>query len=254
MANKYYTLMLIPERSAAVRRIQLSKTAFYAGALLTLAVMACTAAAAVHYGYVVEQVFENRRLRSENQRLRDRLGGVDKRIGGVEQSLAVVQKMDQKLRSITRLADPRFGMALGPLDGVAPGGQGPAGGSEAELALLGALPADTVEEQDLALGILESRLDGLPEEATRQTASLRQLLGYYHGRDVLLRSTPSVVPTHGWVTSEFGMRDDPYTAERTMHAGLDIAGREGAPVLAPADGVVTFTGIKGGYGNMVVVE
>jgi len=171
----------------------------------------------------------------------------------VEDALSNVRRMEQKLRSITRLSDPRLGLAVGPVEG-APGGQGPAGGTEEERLLLGALPVETVEEQNLALGILDSRLDGLPDEARRQTSTLRQLLGYYQGRETLLRSTPSVYPAHGWVTSEFGVRDDPFTAERIMHAGIDVATREGSPVLAPADGVVTFAGNRGGYGNMVILE
>ncbi|MEW5847864.1 MAG: M23 family metallopeptidase [Myxococcota bacterium] len=256
MANRFYTLLLIPERSAAVRRIQLPKVAVFAGAVAALVGIGVAGSAAIHYAYVVDQVFENRVLREENQRLREKFAVIDRRLSGMEQTVASVQRMDQKLRSITRLSDPRLGLAVGgPMEGAtAPGGQGPAGGSEEELALLAALPADTAEEQDLALGLLDSRLDGLPQEAGRQTASLRQLMAYYEGREVLLRSTPSMFPAQGWVTSEFGVRDDPYTAERTMHSGMDLAGREGSPVLAPADGVVTFAGTKGGYGNLIILE
>lgn len=253
MANRFYTLLLVPERSAAVRRIQVPKALVLVAAIAALGMAGVTVVAAIHYGYVVDQVFENRVLRDENARLRAQFAAMDKRVVTAEDALNNVRRMEQKLRSITRLSDPRLGLAVGPVEG-APGGQGPAGGTEEERLLLGALPVETVEEQNLALGILDSRLDGLPDEARRQTSTLRQLLGYYQGRETLLRSTPSVYPAHGWVTSEFGVRDDPFTAERIMHAGIDVAAREGAPVLAPADGVVTFVGNRGGYGNMVIVE
>jgi murein DD-endopeptidase MepM/ murein hydrolase activator NlpD len=36
-----------------------------------------------------------------------------------------------------------------------------------------------------------------------------------------------------------------------MHQGVDFAAREGAPVLAAADGVVTAAGPDGGYGNLI---
>ena len=61
-------------------------------------------------------------------------------------------------------------------------------------------------------------------------------------------------PARGWVTSDFGIRLDPYTAERVMHKGLDIANSFGAPVMAPADGVVIFAGTEGGYGKVVVID
>ncbi|HLR45730.1 MAG TPA: M23 family metallopeptidase, partial [Deinococcales bacterium] len=39
-----------------------------------------------------------------------------------------------------------------------------------------------------------------------------------------------------------------------MHYGLDINGDTGDPILSATAGVVTFSGWRGGYGNLVVVE
>ena len=69
-----------------------------------------------------------------------------------------------------------------------------------------------------------------------------------------LASTPSVWPARGWVTSDFGQRLDPYTAERVMHEGLDIAAPHGKEVVAPSDGVIIFAGLEGGYGNVLVID
>jgi murein DD-endopeptidase MepM/ murein hydrolase activator NlpD len=49
-------------------------------------------------------------------------------------------------------------------------------------------------------------------------------------------------------TSGFGMRWG------RMHAGTDMAGAYGSPVLATADGVVTQAGWESGYGQMVTVR
>ena len=70
----------------------------------------------------------------------------------------------------------------------------------------------------------------------------------------MLASTPSIWPTRGWVTSDFGTRIDPYTAERKMHEGLDIATPIGQPVYAPSDGTVVFAGTEGGYGKVLVID
>jgi murein DD-endopeptidase MepM/ murein hydrolase activator NlpD len=58
----------------------------------------------------------------------------------------------------------------------------------------------------------------------------------------------------GWISSGFGMRNDPFDGERRMHQGVDIAAPEGTPVRASADGVVEFSGRQPGYGNVVIIE
>jgi murein DD-endopeptidase MepM/ murein hydrolase activator NlpD len=56
------------------------------------------------------------------------------------------------------------------------------------------------------------------------------------------------------VTSSFGMRRHPILGFSRMHQGVDFAAREGAPVLASADGIVTQAGVEGGYGNMIRIR
>ena len=56
------------------------------------------------------------------------------------------------------------------------------------------------------------------------------------------------------VTSNFGMRRHPILGFSRMHQGVDFAAREGAPVLAAADGVVTLAGWDGGYGQLLRIR
>ena len=39
-----------------------------------------------------------------------------------------------------------------------------------------------------------------------------------------------------------------------MHEGLDIAANPGTPVVAPADGMVTYAGYDAGYGKLIVID
>ncbi len=58
----------------------------------------------------------------------------------------------------------------------------------------------------------------------------------------------------GWVSSNYGMRTDPFSGKRTWHNGVDIAGKAGVDVVAIASGIVTFAGTKSGYGKMVEIN
>ncbi len=56
------------------------------------------------------------------------------------------------------------------------------------------------------------------------------------------------MPTQGRVTSEFGMR------KGRAHKGIDIANKSGTPIYAALDGVVVFSGVQRGYGNVILIE
>ncbi|MBE8168379.1 MAG: M23 family metallopeptidase [Shewanella sp.] len=58
----------------------------------------------------------------------------------------------------------------------------------------------------------------------------------------------------GWLSSPFGLRNDPFTGRRAMHKGIDFAGAKGTEVVATAAGVVTWAGSMFGYGNLVEID
>lgn len=55
-------------------------------------------------------------------------------------------------------------------------------------------------------------------------------------------------PVSGTITSRFGRRSS------GVHTGLDIATSSGTPIKAAAGGTVSFSGRKGSYGLMVVID
>jgi murein DD-endopeptidase MepM/ murein hydrolase activator NlpD len=56
------------------------------------------------------------------------------------------------------------------------------------------------------------------------------------------------------ITSNFGVRSDPFRGGAAMHAGVDIPGAYATPIYATADGIVGRSGWVGGYGNLVEIE
>jgi len=152
-----------------------------------------------------------------------------------------VERFDQKLRAITLLSDPERHLAIGPV-----------GAMDAEDRESPSARAMLGEPEDL--GLLRTKLDALSAEAARQEASLQELHAYFEDQKSLLASMPSLWPARGWVTSDFGHRLDPFTADRVLHKGLDIAAAHGTPIMAPSDGTVIFSGMEGGYGKVLVVD
>ncbi|MCF8058507.1 MAG: M23 family metallopeptidase [Bacteriovoracaceae bacterium] len=73
-------------------------------------------------------------------------------------------------------------------------------------------------------------------------------------KDSFLRSTPTLLPTKGWLTSYYGPRISPTSKRLRMHEGVDIGARSGTPIVAAADGRITFAGKKPGFGNFVQID
>ena len=59
---------------------------------------------------------------------------------------------------------------------------------------------------------------------------------------------------NSYITSGFGGRADPFGGGGEFHKGIDFHARIGDPVMAVADGVVSFAGQRSGYGNVVEVD
>ena len=242
MAKKSYTVIVVPDHASTVRRYSLQKSFLYqvGGGLAVLVVILLVGTG--HYFSVAKDAAENRVLRDENLLLRGQLKSIRERIDHIGSTLDRVERFDKKLRAVTLLSDPQRNLAMGPT-AAEPGTQGPPTDAEVLRA--------SVQDSPKVLG---SRLDKLSVEATRQEQSLQELQAYFQDQKSLLASTPSLWPARGWVTSDFGQRLDPYTAERVMHQGLDIAAQHGTQVLSPSDGTVLFAGLEGGYGNVIVVD
>src|SRR5262249_12747600 len=96
-------------------------------------------------------------------------------------------------------------------------------------------------------GVLKDLLQGLESR-------LRFVRKDVERREALSAATPSIWPTHGWITGTFGGRSDPFSGEPAFHQGLDISTDKGQAVVATADGVVESASYTGDYGNFIVVR
>jgi murein DD-endopeptidase MepM/ murein hydrolase activator NlpD len=69
-----------------------------------------------------------------------------------------------------------------------------------------------------------------------------------------LKSVPTSMPAAiMMMSSGFGYRSDPFTGAGAMHSGLDFKGPIGTPILAAADGTISFAGVQSGYGKCVEI-
>lgn len=67
-------------------------------------------------------------------------------------------------------------------------------------------------------------------------------------------SMPFRRPTQARTTSGFGVRFDPFSSRPALHQGQDFAAPLNSPIYAPAPGIVSFVGVRSGYGKTVEID
>jgi murein DD-endopeptidase MepM/ murein hydrolase activator NlpD len=76
-----------------------------------------------------------------------------------------------------------------------------------------------------------------------------------HALEAAAHDLPFAAPTTGTEKSSgFGVRYDPFTSHPAFHSGLDFSGGRMTPIHATAPGVVSFTGVRSGYGQTVEID
>ena len=115
-----------------------------------------------------------------------------------------------------------------------------------------------MNENDLE-GSISSTIKRLSRRMAFQKKSFNDLTNFIRDKEVLLASTPAIQPVSNKnlnrIASGFGYRIDPVYKTIKMHAGLDFATPQGAPIYATADGTVKTAGNSGnGYGNHVIIK
>lgn len=108
--------------------------------------------------------------------------------------------------------------------------------------------AIAVPEVLAAMTDLENQLDN-------REAQLNVLEGVLMNQNLSERVYPTGRPVmSGWMSSYYGRRTDPFTGKPANHRGVDFAGKQGAEIIAVADGVVTWSSKRYGYGEMVEIN
>jgi murein DD-endopeptidase MepM/ murein hydrolase activator NlpD len=237
--TQIFTVIVVSDHSQAIRKFRVPRR-WLRNALYAIGGVAFVALLSIgHYFALLGSASENSVLKEENAQLRSQILLVQEKVAHISATLDRVERFDAKLRTaVTQLQDPERNLAIGPV-----------GNADVEAAIPGPAPA-----AEANLTARPGKLSSLETEAARQEQSLRELQEYFDDQRSLLATTPSIWPTRGWVTSDFGSRLDPWSAERKMHQGLDIASPHGQPVYTPSDGTVVFAGTEGGYGKVLVVD
>ena len=243
MTGERWTFLVVRGEDTPVRQYSVSSRTIrvLAGlaALLSLVLAGFGATAA----FDAAARIQNRQLATRNQALSAELEQFRSRVGRLESTLDALSEKDAHIRTLAGLEtiDPEVMQA-----GV--GGPG-----------LGSLESYPLWEVDSVATknafALSYDLNALERRARLLSSSLDEATDSLQAHRDLLESTPSILPTTGWLTSRYSKsRMHPIHNRPLPHEGVDISAPKGTPIFAAAKGRVVRAGWVVGYGLTVEVD
>lgn len=240
MAFKKISVFLVPEGAKRVKQFRVPRVLLLILFLLFASCIAFFYWTTRDYLAMKAQMPRLAHLEKENEQKKDQFIHLAQRIDMITLRMVELNKFDHKLRVMVNLETRGKNAEFW---GV--------GGSEPVLLD----PNYTMKKihKKLVRKMYRS-LDELDNEIALGKQHKEQLCKFLESQKMLLASTPSIWPAKGWLSSGFGNRISPFTGLKEFHRGIDIATRSGAPIIAPADGIVSQICWDRGYGKTLVVK
>jgi murein DD-endopeptidase MepM/ murein hydrolase activator NlpD len=229
LSAKKFTILVIPEGSHRVRRFGIRRGPLQAGLVVALVLVLTASLLLVDYFRTSLDRRELHHLKAQNRNQQKEMQRLAASLDDLRKELVFLAQNDAKVRVMTQLSKPRNDILLG------------VGG-----------PAE--EDAATEFAAMQRQIDKLRQSIDLRRESQEEIQGFLNDQRSLLAAKPRGLPTRGWTTSVFGMRNSPFSGKPKMHEGLDIAARTGTPVHATADGIVSQSETVDGYGKLVVID
>lgn len=248
---KKLTLVLIPDQAKQIKQYSIPSVLLKIGFFLCFAFSMLLGFFVLDYQNLQTMKAQHERLIAENQHLKGETQLLMSHLEEVKNSLRKVQDYTRKLDEIVNYRVKNVGKTTG-LGSLGEKEQTKINQDDQSFESQSSIPLG-INIDKLILRPAFDSLASIGHRSHQQAIELQQLLATLNQKKSLLSSIPSVLPVKGWITSPFGYRTSPFTGHKSWHKGIDIAAPIGAPILAPADGVVIFAGSKAGFGNFVMI-
>lgn len=243
MAQRRWTVLVVPHSASSSKAVSISTTVLKLVVGVATVVTASALAAAVSVLSHGVDVTRNHQLERENAVLARELDRLGSRVGSLSDTLALISRRDQEIRLVAGLEplDPDVRRA---------GIGGPAGLWPEREELLSAAGANGRR----AFGV-HADLDALIRRANLIATSFKQASDSLQSQVQRLSAMPSIMPTSGFLSSRFSsIRYHPILHENRAHEGVDITAPYGSEVISPAGGRVVKVGWENGYGLAISID
>lgn len=241
MSSRKWTILIVPNDTASPRTISVSERTLRA---LTPAAIVCGLLAVIGLGIGISQLGSGARsVRRENELLVSELTDIRSKLDVLQDTISTMGQREDQLRLLAGLESVD--------SSVREAGIGGPGMPE--------LGRNAIYQSNPSVGRVaygaRVDIDGLIRRANVLAASFTEITDSLSRNNDRMARTPSIMPTAGWLTSHFSRRRlHPLLHIARPHEGIDVAGPMGAPIVAPAAGVVKRVNKETGYGLVLEID
>lgn len=250
--RKDYTILIIPSEAVKVKGIALPH--FLPKILIALLGIAIVICAFSLYDFMVLRIkfVELKKLREDTCFRKSEILYVAEKIALVEDQATKLQELGRQVKKdLKEVEQLKTKMNVSPLALFKKTQlviERKASSREDQVSILD-------KERTALVSQLHQRLLELRKQAFQREHHLQEIQKFLQVRKSILLAIPSLWPVSGRITSGFGeIRLVDSSGGTRPHMGMDIASPIGTPILAPADGVVSFTGWELTYGRLICID
>jgi len=211
--------------------------AFFAGSYYSLEYSSNTVALMYQKAKMVHHEEINRQhamIDDAKREAQNNLDALAARLSTLQGHIMRLDALGDRLAKMAKLED----IVFNPGEPIGMGGQYPEG-----------------QQTSLQVSDFVEQLEQLGKEIDDRSDKLVAMETMLMDKSVQTKTLPEGVPiVSGWISSLFGWRADPINGKREFHEGIDFASSENTQVMAVASGIVTWSGLRSGYGNMVEIS
>lgn len=243
MTKRRWTILVVPHDTETPRQYEVGEggVRFLAGGLGAAGLLLLAAGVLLFSPWATPA---GRAAARENVRLQQQVAQLDASLGQLGDSISVLATREAQFRQLAGITVFDSSRAVARPDSNTVGlGHADLGGRPGPFA---ALFGNRSGKRDV---------DALLRRASELSSAFAEVSDSMSAKIERLKNTPSIMPTKGWLVSEFSsMRMHPILHEMRPHEGIDVAAPMGAPIVAPAGGRVTRVTVEGGYGNVLEID
>ena len=235
MFEKFYTIVIIPRKTSAIKKIRIPIVGMIVGVLTILGLIVAWSWMVYDYFSIRSQLIGIEQAESSFEEERRQIEEFTKRYESIQMHFEHLQSLNYKLRLFTSPEGDR-GNRRGAV-------------TEEERAAQKKL----VDSKGI-LAVISSNADELNADLSGERIRFGNLTEFFSANECPLNRVPRGWPVKGLLMSEYGVHADPITTQIVSNHGISIATSNDAAVRSTASGLVLYAGKDNDFDNLLTLD